>query len=111
MNNIRVAPNFVLKEFECKDGSHQVVLYSKLLEKLQKLRDLLKQPVIINSGYRNPEHNKKVGGAPGSLHLKGMAADIVVRSISPARLAEKAREVGFDKVIVYASHVLVEVRQ
>ena len=43
---------------------------------LQPLRDYLGEPVIINSGYRSPELNKKVGGEKESQHLKGEAADI-----------------------------------
>ena len=35
INNIRVAPNFLLREFACKGGSHQVVLHRELLERLQ----------------------------------------------------------------------------
>ena len=34
--------------------------------------------VVINSGYRSPEVNKKVGGSPTSNHLTGCAADIHV---------------------------------
>jgi len=33
--------------------------------------------IRINSGYRTPEHNRKVGGSPTSDHIKGCAADIV----------------------------------
>ena len=43
---------------------------------LQPLRDYLDEPVIINSGYRSPELNLKIGGVHGSQHLKGEAADI-----------------------------------
>ena len=32
--------------------------------------------ITINSGYRTPEQMKKVGGKPGSSHLKGLAVDI-----------------------------------
>lgn len=33
-------------------------------------------PVIVNSGYRTPEHNKQIGGAKNSLHMCGKAVDI-----------------------------------
>ena len=42
------------------------------------------EPIIINSGYRSPEVNKKVGGAPNSNHLTGCAADIKVFGIEQA---------------------------
>jgi hypothetical protein len=36
------------------------------------------EPVVINSGYRSPQLNRKVGGEPTSNHLTGCAADIRV---------------------------------
>ena len=38
-------------------------------------------PIIINSGYRSEAVNKAVGGAKGSNHLTGCAADIRVAGI------------------------------
>lgn len=48
---------------------------------LQPLRDIVKCPVVITSGYRCPELNKKVGGKANSQHLTGQAADIDVPSL------------------------------
>ena len=110
MNNIRVSENFFLREFECKDGSRQVVLHSELLQRLQDLRTAVNKPVIINSGYRNPAHNKSVGGSPTSYHLKGMAADIHVPGLSPRALGQAATQAGFKMVIVYDTFVHVDVR-
>lgn len=111
INNIRVAPNFLLREFECRDGSHQVVLHRELLERLQALRDALGRPVIISSGYRNPTHNAAVGGSPDSYHLRGMAADIRVQGLSPADLATAVRQAGFRGIGIYNDFVHVDLRE
>ena len=36
------------------------------------------EPIRINSGFRSPQLNKKVGGVAGSNHLTGCAVDIKV---------------------------------
>ena len=41
-------------------------------------------PIIINSGYRSPELNRKVGGSATSNHLTGCAVDIRVVGIEQA---------------------------
>ncbi len=42
---------------------------------------------IINSGYRSPVLNKKIGGSNTSDHCKGMAADIVINGLDNYVLA------------------------
>ena len=42
------------------------------------------EPIIISSGYRSPQLNKKVGGSPTSNHLTGCAVDIRVAGIEQA---------------------------
>ena len=66
--------------------------------------------VVINSGYRSPEVNKKVGGAPNSNHLSGCAVDIKVSdAIQVMRygviLADYANLTGqkFDELLVERS--------
>lgn len=39
-------------------------------------------PIIVNSGFRNPKVNKRVGGVSNSQHLEGCAADITTKDIS-----------------------------
>lgn len=38
--------------------------------------------IIVNSGYRSPELNKKVGGAATSQHLTGEAADLTTGNLT-----------------------------
>ena len=60
----------------------------KWLEHLRAQYNLLyddgSHPIIINSGYRSEEVNRKVGGAPNSNHLTGCAVDIRVYGIEQA---------------------------
>ena len=46
------------------------------------LRYLIGKPIIVNSGYRSTEYNKKIGGAINSYHVKGQAADIRVEGLN-----------------------------
>lgn len=46
---------------------------------LEDVRELLgDKPIIVHSGYRCPELNRRIGGAPTSQHQKGEAADFHV---------------------------------
>ena len=42
------------------------------------------EPIVLNSGYRSPQLNKKVGGSLTSNHLTGCAVDISVAGIEQA---------------------------
>ena len=51
---------------------------------LEVLRDRAGTPIIINSGYRSPQLNKRVGGVSTSNHLTGCAVDIRCSGIEQA---------------------------
>lgn len=51
---------------------------------LDPLRRLYAKPIIITSGYRSIELNKRVGGVSNSWHTQGNAADIHVASQTEA---------------------------
>ena len=83
--------HFIMSEFACKHCSQVILLYlPDLAGVLERIREAVGgKPVIINSGYRCPTHNKAVGGAPASQHLAGKAADIR-SSVGYAALAKAA---------------------
>ena len=59
----------------------QVENLKRLCGWLERLREKVGKPIIINSGYRSEAVNKAVGGVKGSNHLTGCAADIHVTGI------------------------------
>ena len=84
--------NFHIDEFKCNDGTEVPQEYRNnvidLATNLQVLRDYLGKPIYINSGYRSPEYNAKVGGAKRSQHKLAKAADIVVKGMTPTEVAD-----------------------
>ena len=62
------------------------------------------QPLNVNSAYRDPEHNARVGGAKQSQHMHGNAFDVDVAGLPEnERLAliNLARQNGFGGIGVY----------
>jgi len=110
MNKFQLSENFSLHEFQCRHCG-QVKLDSRLVQKLQALRDEVGVPLVITSGFRCLEHNQAVGGADGSQHLFGRAADVVIpEGMSGEKFADIGRKVGFTGIGVYSSFVHMDVR-
>jgi len=106
MNNIKISENFNLKEFECP-CCHRVMLDSKLLNLLQKLRDTIQEPIIITSGYRCKDENERVGGVKNSYHLFGMAADITISTRDLTTVRKICRKIGFMGIGFYYSRSFI----
>lgn len=83
-------------EFDCHGTGccSSTVINEKLVEYLNKIRAHFGRPITITSGYRCPAHNRNVGGATGSRHSKGDAADIVVQGVAPRIVAQYAESIG-----------------
>lgn len=112
--NMRLSNNFSLEElyFSSVAKEHNInnqptrevteALGCLVQNLLQPLRDKLRRPIIVTSGYRSPELNRLVGGAKNSQHVLGQAVDIVVQGMTPRTLAEFVTRSGltFDQMIV-----------
>jgi uncharacterized protein YcbK (DUF882 family) len=87
---MQITKNFNKREFNSKDGRRMPKDVLKniiiLAEQLQILRDHLQAPIHINSAYRSPQHNKRIGGVKNSQHIYGRAADITSRDYTPKQL-------------------------
>ena len=88
--NMRLTKHFTLGEFLVSRDYPQLAeqirpspvhvncLYLLCATILEPIRVKHGVPIIITSGLRSPELNRKVGGAKNSLHLYGKAADFTV---------------------------------
>lgn len=86
----KLSKNFKSTEFDChgKGCCTETPIHEKLVDILQKVRNHFGVSVTVNSGFRCPVHNAKVGGASkNSYHMTGMAADIVVKGVHPVIVA------------------------
>ena len=88
---MQVTKNFNLNEFNSKCGRPMPENIKKniieMIHNLQVIRDEVKVPISITSGYRSPEHNAKVKGAKDSQHVKGTAVDFKVQGLKPKEVA------------------------
>lgn len=73
----------------------------------QPVRDFLNKPMQVNSGYRSPELNIKVGGSKTSVHCYGSAIDFIAPGYGNTRkIANDVLEfllknkIPFDQIIL-----------
>lgn len=71
-----LSPHFSRSEFRCRHCGKAPIVDPQLVVVLERIRSISGAPLRILSGYRCPEHNAAVRGAPRSQHLLGRAADI-----------------------------------
>lgn len=121
MENILLAPNFSLWELSNTSGDARkpVYLFSAKtdlhVKALQAMRDNIKRPIDVNSGYRQSDYNKKIGGDRNSAHLLGLATDIkplqgleAVDVIKAWRAALAASGINQGAINVYDSYYHLE---
>ncbi len=110
---MRISPHFHLEEFAYSKTAKEKGIYNtpsvveiKNLTALCKnvlepIRQHFNKPVYITSGYRSRKLNKTIGGSKYSQHLKGEAADFVVKDTSVNKVFEYIihESIPFDQCI------------
>ena len=84
----RLAPHGLLKQ---RPDVNTSCFKPGLVRILKAIERHYGKPVIVTSGYRSPEHNRRVRGARKSAHMDCAAADIQVAGVSRWELARFAR--------------------
>jgi len=101
----KLTPNFDVKEFKCHNDVRYPTIWlvdrlEILCEQLEKIRALTNQSMKINSGYRTPAYNAKIGGASKSFHCEGVAIDITLKGMTSLQLYNAIGKLIKDKEII-----------
>ena len=117
-----LSTHFWKSEFKCpcqKCKRKKVRVSSLLLHKLESMITIIDNsaevhiPVIILSGNRCEEENKRIGGHPNSSHIPnpdGEGADIRVKGMAPIKLGLIAEKVGGLRIGVARWGIHVDIR-
>lgn len=91
---------FKWSEFDSPDapGSGQKKMNREFVAVLDAIREEVGFPLVINSGYRTPEHNAAEGGVEDSAHIYGLAADIRATDAQKRAIAKAAIARGIDRI-------------
>ncbi|MEX0409324.1 D-Ala-D-Ala carboxypeptidase family metallohydrolase [Aquibium sp. LZ166] len=84
----RLAPNGLIKQTEGVDVG---CLKPSLVRVLKSVEQHFGKRMIVTSGYRSPERNRRARGAKNSLHMYCAAADVQVPGVSKWELAKFVR--------------------
>ena len=109
INDIKLSEHFQLSEFcNWKKYPQNIPTIQQISNMIYGCRNLLEParkaigcPIIINSGFRNAEVNRRVGGVKNSQHMQGQAADIC-----PKDPQQFHRLVSFLKACEYTDQLL-----
>lgn len=74
---MKLSEHFLTSETACRDGCGFDVPEPNLIRLAEQVRMLLGRPLKVSSCCRCAARNKKVGGAPHSKHVQGLAMDFL----------------------------------
>jgi uncharacterized protein YcbK (DUF882 family) len=88
--------DFARSEFVCSCGCDRAEMSPAFMDRLQRVRSVMGEALVVSSGYRCPEYNARISstGRNGP-HTLGKAADIAVQGDKAHRLLKHAMQHGF----------------
>lgn len=97
--NSRTAKKYGVKNYPSRED-FKTIKYTA--GRMEKIRNIVGQPLTINSWYRSPNLNRIIGGSTTSAHRDGLAVDFAIKG--NARIAfDRIKRSGysFDQMIYY----------
>lgn len=98
----QLSKHFNVQEFRCKCGkTHDILISQELVYQLERLFSTLDcSKIIVSSGHRCSEHDKKIGNSGVGQHILGKAADVYCydrnnKAISTKIVSCVAQDLGF----------------
>jgi len=112
-----LSTNFYSHEFRCpcpKCRRIKVRVSSLLLFKLEMVKMAFDgKPVIVLSGNRCPEENKRIGGYPDSEHIPnpdGEASDVKIKGVRPIDIGLAAEKIGGMRIGIAKTYAHLDIR-
>lgn len=97
---------------DAEDDAGWKMLNIEVKIKLLRVATRMNRELVINSGYRSPEYNKRIGGAKRSQHMSGHAIDVSMRGLNSddiRRFIRIASQEGFGGMSFYSDSVFTHV--
>ena len=94
----RLSPSFTVQECRSK-GDGTAWVHRDLLAALERLRAHVGRPLSLVSAFRDPDHNRRVGGARTSQHTYGAAPELhaISSRLLPGTLLHAGRAADFNR--------------
>lgn len=109
---MKLTPNFSLSELTASDTAKrrgwdntptdaELKNLVRLAELLEEVREVIKRPIILNSGFRSKIVNDAIGSRDTSQHRLGCAADFRVPGLNPREVCQAiiASGIQYDQLI------------
>lgn len=87
-----LSEHFSTVEMRCHDCG-RCEISPAFIVALEQLRALGPELIIVDDGYRCPEHNQQVGGVSDSQHTAGLAADIRIAGLTLQQQYDRAKTI------------------
>lgn len=111
---VQLSPHFSSLEFDChckRPDCDITYIDSDLVAYLERKREEIGgKSIRLNCGFRCSRHNKEVGGKPGSFHMNGKAADVVIPGLSVSEMTTLFKDADGLGIYQKSHFVHVDVR-